>query len=203
MNCIFCELDKTEIENTIICNYKYFFVKPALGSLVDGYLLIICKRHINSMSELNEEEREEYKFILKHYRRLFKNIYKDYPIIFEHGSPNICSDIKANSVDHAHTHIVNHRFLNEKLIISKYNFKKIKSIDNIKSEKNYILYLNNDNNLYITTKFPSTGQLMRKLVAIDLGIEELYDWRKVPFFNNINSTIQKFNNFKSISKFKE
>ena len=41
-----------------------FIVIPTLGSLVDGYILIVTKRHINSMSELNEEELIEYKNII-------------------------------------------------------------------------------------------------------------------------------------------
>ena len=74
MNCIFCNIDNRKIENTIIEETDNFYILPTLGSLVDGYLLIISKKHINSMSELSNQEKEEYKSILKKYRNLFYNL---------------------------------------------------------------------------------------------------------------------------------
>ena len=52
---------------------------------------------------------------------IYSNIYKKYPIIFEHGSPINDSDMKASSVVHAHTHIVNHQFFDESIIIKNLN----------------------------------------------------------------------------------
>ena len=60
MDCVFCNIDNSKVENTIIDESDNFFVLPSIGSLVDGYLLIVSKRHINSMAELMENERIEY-----------------------------------------------------------------------------------------------------------------------------------------------
>ena len=60
MSCIFCTLDKSKRENTILEETTYFYVIPAVGSLVVGYVLILCKRHIYSMAELNNKEQKEY-----------------------------------------------------------------------------------------------------------------------------------------------
>ena len=38
-----------KVKNTIIDESDNFFVLPSIGSLVDGYLLIVSKKHINSM----------------------------------------------------------------------------------------------------------------------------------------------------------
>ena len=35
--------------------------------------------------------------------------------------------------------------------------------------------------------------MMRKLIAIDLGYEDKFDWKKEMFWENINSTIKKIN----------
>ena len=72
MDCIFCNIDKTKLENTIIDETNNFLVLPAVGSLVEGYLLIISKRHLNSMAELTKEEKEEYQFLINKYHTLFK-----------------------------------------------------------------------------------------------------------------------------------
>lgn len=190
MKCIFCDMDHSKIENTIIEETEYFYILPTLGSLVDGYILIVTKRHINSMSELNENELIEYKNIIGKYIELFKKIYNKTPIVFEHGTPNQNSEMKANSVTHAHTHIVNINFSNEKEILEKYNFKEINDFKEINKNMNYIKYISN-NKIYITYNFPSVSQLMRILIAEELNYKDKFDWKKERFDENIISTIER------------
>ena len=190
MKCIFCDIDHSKIENTIIEETEYFYILPTLGSLVDGYILIVTKRHINSMSELNENELIEYKNIIEKYKNLFKKIYNKTPIVFEHGTPNQNSEMKANSVTHAHTHIVNINFSNEKEILEKYNFKQINDFKEINKNTNYIKYISN-NKIYITYNFPSVSQLMRILIAEELNYKDKFDWKKERFDENIISTIER------------
>ena len=190
MKCIFCDIDHSKIENTIIEETEYFYILPTLGSLVDGYILIVTKRHINSMSELNENELIEYKNIIEKYKNLFKKIYNKTPIVFEHGTPNQNSEMKANSVTHAHTHIVNINFSNEKEILEKYNFKEINDFKEINKNTNYIKYISN-NKIYITYNFPSVSQLMRILIAEELNYKDKFDWKKERFDENIISTIER------------
>ena len=190
MKCIFCDIDHSKIENTIIEEKDYFYILPTLGSLVDGYILIVTKRHINSMSELNENELIEYKNIIEKYKNLFKKIYNKTPIVFEHGTPNQNSEMKANSVTHAHTHIVNINFSNEKEILEKYNFKEINDFKEINKNMNYIKYISN-NKIYITYNFPSVSQLMRILIAEELNYKDKFDWKKERFDENIISTIER------------
>ena len=190
MKCIFCDIDQSKIENTIIEKTKYFYILPTLGSLVDGYVLIVTKRHINSMSELNDNELEEYKTIIAKYQKLFNKIYNKTPIVFEHGTPNQNSKMKANSVTHAHTHIVNINFKNEKELLEKYNFKEINNLKEIETNKNYIKYIYN-NKIYITYNFPCVSQLMRILIAEELNYKDKFDWKKERFDENIISTIER------------
>lgn len=193
-DCNFCNIDKTKLENTILDETKYFFITPSLGSLVEGYILIISKRHVNSMSNLNDEEKEEYKLLIKKYREIFKNIYKKYPIIFEHGTPNL-EKINASSVIHAHTHIVNHEYINENRLLQKLNFEKINSLLDIDFNHNYIFYINQNNEMYITYNFKPISQLMRIEIAKDLNLLNKYDWRKNNFDNNIILTINNIKNY--------
>ena len=191
MKCPFCELDKSKIYNTILDESKYFYITPTLGSLVDGYILIISKSHINSMSLLTKEERLDYKLLIDKYRNIFKKIYGKYPIVFEHGSPNLDDKNKASSVIHAHTHVVNHNYLNEKDLINKLKLKKIKNINEIIKNKNYIFYIGPNNEFYISYEFISISQCMRIEIAKDLKIDDKYDWRKYKFNDNAISTIEK------------
>lgn len=174
--CPFCNMDKTKTVNTILDETKNFYITPSLGSLTEGYILITSKRHINSMSELMPEEMNEYKVLIKKYREIFFNIYKKYPIIFEHGTPDTKASIKASSVIHAHTHIVNHNYKKEKELIEKLNFKRIDKLESMFSKKNYIFYISPNNNIYITNEFETVSQLMRIEIAKELKLLDKFDW---------------------------
>ena len=197
LKCPFCNMDKSKLENTILDETQKFYVIPALGSLVEGYILIISKRHINSMSELPIEEMSEYEILINKYRKILKSIYKKYPIVFEHGSPNTENEMKANSVSHAHTHIVNHYYKNEEHLIKKMNFKRISKITDMNSSKNYIFYINPNNEIYITNMFKPIRQIMRIEIANDINMPYEYDWCQSRFEDNINFTINKIKNCKN------
>lgn len=197
--CPFCSMDNSKLENTILDETQNFYVTPAVGSLVDGYVLIISKRHIYSMSELTIEEKSEYEVLINKYREIFKSIYAKYPIVFEHGSPNIKNKIKANSVSHAHAHIVNHHYKNEKHLIKKMNFKRISKITDMDSNQNYILYINPSNEIYITNMFKPISQIMRIEIANDINMPHEYDWRQNRFEENIIFTINKISNYEDNS----
>lgn len=193
--CPFCNIDNTKVANTILDETKYFYITPSLGSLTEGYILITTKRHVNSMAELTIDEIKEYKELIKKYREIFKNIYKRYPIVFEHGTPNLKDSIKASSVIHAHTHVVNHNYKNEETLIQKLNLKRISHLEKISSDKNYIFYITPNNDIYITNEFESISQFMRIEIAKDLNLLDKYDWRKNDFNDNINLTINKINGY--------
>lgn len=192
-DCPFCNINKTKIENKILDETKYFYITPTLGSIVDGYILITTKRHVNSMVNLNIEELEEYKILIEKYREIFKNIYKKYPIIFEHGTPNL-EENKASSVIHAHTHIVNHNYKNENTLLEELNFNKTNKIA-MDSKNNYIFYINSDGEKYITYNFKPISQFMRIEIAKDLNMLDKYDWRKNNFDDNIILTVTKIKEY--------
>jgi ATP adenylyltransferase len=189
-NCEFCNLDKTKITNTIIEEYPNFYIKVSLGALVEGYVLIISKRHICSMRELNQEEKIEYINIIKKYRDLFFNKYDQFPIIFEHGTSRK-ENVSASSIVHAHTHIVNHNFKNEKSILERLKLKQIDDYCLERNDKSYIFYMNSMGNQYITYEFEPISQMMRIYIAKDLEIQNKYDWKKYPFTENVIQTIKK------------
>lgn len=188
IGCPFCKLDKSLFYNSIIEETSNFIVKPCLGALVPGYILILPKKHVYCMTQFNLEIMAEYIAILEKYRRKFKELYGKYPIVFEHGTPEPCG-LCANCVIHAHTHIVNHNYKNEQDIINKMNFKIISSLKTIE-DKNYIYYKSSDGKEYITYDFEPISQVMRIFIAEDLDIKEKYDWRRFPFEENIYKTLE-------------
>lgn len=186
--CNFCKFDKKRIENTIIEETENFYVMPTLGSLVDGYVLIVSKKHINSMNELTGKEKEEYFNLLSKYYNRFAEVYGKNPIVFEHGT--IDTNNTASSVIHAHTHIVNHKYKNQEFMVKNLNFMPIeKKIDF--ENKSYIFFIDNNFDFFISYEFNSVSQLMRRYIAEDLGLANMYDWKIYRFIENLKSTINK------------
>lgn len=188
--CPFCNLDFNKIENTVICETENFRVIPSVGSLVEGYVLIITKVHINSLAELNKEQKEEYKNLVMKISNMFKKIYGKAPILFEHGTPNLENAMSANSIIHAHSHIVNFEFDDEKEMLQRYNFSSLESFDEVRKE-NYIFFQNGNDEKFVSYQFDSVSQLMRILIANEIDKKHQYNWREFDFKENIVSMLNK------------
>ncbi len=181
------------IHNMLIGENNDFKVRPSLGSIVEGYFMVITKKHLLSMSELNTEEISNYIELLKKYRQFLYEIYGKYPIIFEHGSSGQ-SEKKTNSVEHAHTHIVNHHYLNQTQMLNKMNFLKVgdevEALSAVKN-KDYIFYIDNLGDVYYTIDYTPESQIMRKYIANDIGQGEKWNWREYPFYENIWDSLKQ------------
>lgn len=192
MNCPFCNFDKTDIVNTIIEESTNFVVLPSKGSLCDGYLLIIPKKHINAINELSINQKKELSLLISKYRHKFYTIYNRFPILFEHGSSNK-KTTSSSSVKHAHMHIVNHNFINEEKIINELNLTKVNATDFFTNKnQNYISYISQNFDYYITYNFKPISQQMRIYIADELNLSNNFNWRNHNFEENIIKTINKF-----------
>lgn len=191
--CPFCDIDYTDISNTIIEETDNFLIVPTKGALVVGYLLVVPKQHVTSMNELKDFQKQELLNIIKKYREKFYAIFGKHPIVFEHGTSRNDSKNSASSITHAHYHIVNHNFKNESKIINQLKLRNVDEISFYKNnEKSYISYISSDFKFYITYNFEGKSQQMRIFIAEDLSIENEYNWKISNFENNIIETVRLF-----------
>lgn len=188
MKCPFCNLNEELVYNHVIEETDNFRIITGVGALVRGYIIVYPKKHVNYMLGFSSLVMNEYSAILEKYRNIFKNLYGIYPIIFEHGTPNL-NDLSASSVNHAHTHIFNHNYLDEAKILEHLKFKPINNME-LSEKRNYIYYKNPRGVDYITYSFKPVSQIMRIFIAEDLGCKEKYDWKLFPFNENIYKTIE-------------
>ena len=190
--CPFCDIDYSDISNTIIEETDDFIIVPSKGSVVVGYLLILPKTHITSINELTDLQKEELKSLIIKYREKFYNQFQKYPIIFEHGTSKQDSN-SSSSITHAHLHIVNHNFKKENKIINQLGFEKVNENLFFKNmNRSYISYISPEFNFYITYDFEAVSQQMRIYIAEDLNIKDKYNWKFSNFQNNISETISLF-----------
>lgn len=101
MDCPFCDIDKER--NTVIKYYKDVFVMFSNPRLMEGHLLVVPKRHVEKISELNEEEKKElFDTVIKYQEKILKNIAPGCDIR-QHYRPFLKqSELKIN---HLHIHL--------------------------------------------------------------------------------------------------
>lgn len=201
-DCKFCEIYNSNtikaISDIILYENKYFFVIPALGGLITNYIMVISKRHVNSMCYLNKNEKEELIILLNDLRTMMKEKYGFYPIIFEHGASNIDVNKSACCVLHAHLHIVPYKMNQQSKMIESLNLSLLNDLIeffDVGYDNPYIFFMDNQGEIYhrncvnASDVFPS--QIIRKWIANDIGKPELWDWRINPLQENIEKTVSE------------
>lgn len=166
----------------IIYQDDSFFVVPTIGQLFKHSLLILPKNHVESLSELKNEE-------LKSLQRVFKKLkesLKKYGSIvgFEHGAKSCTSG--GCGIYHAHLHLVPlpyeismFDFFKQKYLVSS---SLVSGLNRLVDAQEYLLAINPDNtcgtlNLSESLeKYPS--QYFRRKLSEHFGLEGSWDWRK-------------------------
>lgn len=192
-----------EVNDVIIYESENFFVKIEYGCLKKGMLMICPKNHILSAANIPDEHMSEYEQVMKDVEFLLKAVYGDEPVIFfEHGSDPSGYSSHKRSVVHAHTHVAwGTKF--EQKYLDMVCLKEIGSITELKNTK-YLTYQEgtkgkllacSDPNVYIQRQFP------RQIIGLMEGIpNELTNWRKEAFMDNIIATFNDIYNYLKINQ---
>lgn len=202
--CVLCNVlmngvDVTGRKPYILYQNASFIATADVGSMIEGYVLITCKRHINSMGELTEQEYIDFIDIQQVISAGLKNIYNKNCVCFEHGSGQVNQESAASSIKHAHFHMVaidNFTDLLHKEIITELNMFTIQSQRDLQNyvDKPYILYITGNGEKYISTKEDMESQYMRKKIAEQFG--KKWNWKDPEtrdcFKENVLATEQKW-----------
>jgi len=135
MNCPFCNI--YEKKERIIESKEHTFVILSNPRLLPGHLLVIPKRHIEKLSELNEEERKEiFKTVIEYQEKIINKISKGCDIKQNYRPFLKQSNLK---VDHMHFHLLPREFEDELYKKSQFSerdiFKKVSDEEIEKSSK--------------------------------------------------------------------
>lgn len=120
---------KVELFNRLIAHTNNFFVVAALGAFNPGYLMIITKELIPSLSQIKDNQLEELKWLINALKRSLKESYDRDVVLFEHG---MCACV--GGLDRAHLHMMTiTKNLDDDLLIDTINEVLIKRKAGIKS----------------------------------------------------------------------
>lgn len=173
-----------------------FVVLPSLGALIEGWLLLVPKKHFICMGavpgSIAAEMQEMKDMICKHVQQYYGQV-----CVFEHG-PSRANVSVGCGVDHAHLHIVPVAFdlisavtplLPEDTIWSGAKLEECQAA--FKRGEDY-LYIEQPVGVgLIATNQGFGSQLFRRAIATQIGIANQFNWREYPQLPNVLVTIDK------------
>lgn len=176
-NCIF-RTTYRELNSRIVFENQNFVVLPTIGQIVEGYLLILPKKHYRRISELPNQMIRSLSDAIDNTARLLNDVY-GLPIFFEHGPS---SSSNACGTTHAHIHAV--PFKNSDYLLmclkKKYSGFMINNLSDLREQTNadndYLLYVDGKRKYVFVSKVMQS-QYMRKLIAQAVG-KKLWNWKK-------------------------
>lgn len=179
-------------QSRLICETDSFLVFPTLGAFVEGYLLICPKLHLPSYAWLDANRIEEYRHVLNKVQAAVSSQYGN-SILFEHGATS-CGGRAGACIDHAHMHLVPTTVDLSQLLEDKFLTTVLNRWEDLSEwrDRPYLLYQSQDDRLMIsrvTEDIPS--QFMRRHLARNLNIPDLWDWGAYLGLREMERTISK------------
>lgn len=178
----FIQIYQGSLKSRIVYSTQNFVALPSIGQFVDNYLLLLPKKHYESLSELSVPELIELSETFN-YLKSYLSQYGDV-IAFEHGAKSISGG--GCGVYHAHLHIIPLQssinlfsFFKQKLIFFDSLTEAFSSLSN---SDQYIVVINADNTIGTvnmtdnSNAYPS--QFMRKNICNALNINMPWNWRE-------------------------
>lgn len=188
------------IESRILMETENWYAVPSLGCLTVGYILLVCKHHLNSLANVNHTLFVE----MLHLKQLIENeIFLKLGcecISFEHGVTDP-SYTGANSVDHIHLHIVpcSKRLWND--IAQTHDLHDFWVFHDhialfeswrMNPPHSYLLFQDLDKNIYyIQDASGFQSQFFRQCLSEIIGLEQ-WDWKKENYNGNFIKTLELF-----------
>ena len=199
-DCAYCKYlkgERTENERRVY-ESQNFFVMPTVGQFACGYLLIIPKAHVMSNAELPPDVMQEFEEVLADIEYILTATYKKDVLVWENGSGHSGASKAKDSIVHSHVHIVPSYTKSDDIEeMSQFPFEEV-TLQTLCEhyEHPYLLIrtpsrrkwiIADSSNLYVPRQY------VRQIVAEEYGyIDELefWNWRKYPFRDKMNETIQ-------------
>lgn len=109
MNCPFCNIDKERTR--VIKEGKHCYICFSNPRLMPGHLLVIPKRHIEKLSGLNKDEKEElFNLVIEYQEKILNNIAKGCDVRQNYRPFQKQDNLK---LDHLHIHLQPREFEDE------------------------------------------------------------------------------------------
>lgn len=167
-----------------------FVAVPAVGSLVEGYLLIIPRRHYLNIAEMPAEVLSEFARMKSTVRELLAAHFAP-PLFFEHGM--VCPTNAAGAcVEHAHLHCLPLGADLTPRLAASHRLERIAGLHEVAGQgllnQSYIYFENQREEKFIIRDPAVPSQYLRRMIAEELGSPDSWDWAVFTFEENARKT---------------
>lgn len=196
-DCVYCRYlaGDVGINERTIYRSKNFFVIPATGQFVRGYLLIMPIAHIMSNAELDAEALTEFKEVLSDVEEILRLTYGKDVLVWENGSGHSGIGKAKDSIVHSHVHVAPSSLTTDNIAnVSGYPFTEIRLEDlRLYNQNSYLLVRTPDKEHWIINDDPALyipRQYVRQILAEEYGVRgDMWNWRTYPFLDNLHQTV--------------
>jgi diadenosine tetraphosphate (Ap4A) HIT family hydrolase len=187
---IFGHMMGDRLANRVVYEDEHFIVMPPLGEFMEGGLLLLTRDHVLSMAHLRPELFDGLERLLTAIRQALIVRWGVSPLIFEHGpAPDRGKGLCC--VDHAHLNIFPapvqvHPHLASRLhseVGSLADLRKLR-----RAEFGYLFVQENDGSRRVYDGQDVPTQLVRRIIAAQMGVPDRWHWRDYPGFDELLAT---------------
>jgi diadenosine tetraphosphate (Ap4A) HIT family hydrolase len=197
---IYNSLAKSYLPDRSIYRNEHFRIIPPLGQFVEGAVMIVSERHIPSCAMLYENEYESLESLLLLTETILRREFSS-PIFFEHGPP--IAGKGTCCVDHAHIHAFPVKVDVHEFLKKRFPWVKITTLRELSSYSNdngAYLFLQQQGRRYFYQCDVIPSQLIRQIIASELGIPERWNWKDYLGLSEMRFTWERLHNINWNSK---
>lgn len=196
--CSFCAAlisSGTRVEQPVLED-RDFVAWVSDGALVEGHLLVIPRRHVLNLSELDADERLAFAAFTASIKDLLRGTYG--PVAtFEHG-PHCAGTPVGCSIDHAHLHVLPWVDSLVRAAVedySEFDWRPAEGIDGaldaVAAAGPYLLVEDDDGGAVVAIDPAIPSQAIRKTIARRLRREQEWDWKRHPQTTTVTATLRR------------
>jgi diadenosine tetraphosphate (Ap4A) HIT family hydrolase len=179
---IFSSMMGNRLVSRVVYEDEDFVVMPPLGEFMEGGLLLLTRQHILSLAHLRPAAFDRLERLLAVIREAVRSRWGVAPLVFEHGpapewSKGLCC------VDHAHLNIFPaaiqvQSHLSERMSVPLGSLPELARLQ--RAEFGYLFVQENDGTRRVYDGQNVPTQLVRRIIATQLGMPERWHWRDYP-----------------------
>jgi len=163
-----------------------FVVIAAMGALTPGHILIVSRRHVERIADLELDELTDLQSLWAYWHSKLDRKWAEPKFVFEHGGRSSTSS--ASCIAHAHIQMLPLAF---DPIASYDDFARMSSVCELQSYRSldYIMIWGRDG--IFLRELPSTqiGQFFRRQISAMLGRPDSWDYLAFPNLEAMQTTI--------------
>lgn len=176
-----------------------FVVVPGVGAFIEGYLLIVPRRHYRALAEIETTTLNHLIAFKEEVTQVLSNRYKS-PILFEHGT-----GLKraGSCLEHAHLHAIPFPEELAEFVEAGRGFRRVTDmleLRTIHGPEGYLYFETPKGHSYATAATGAPSQYFRRIIAAAVGKQEYWDYAAFPFYESVRSTIAKLSPWPQVTR---